>query len=94
MTRGDAFVAQMKQLVALAAELPDGAQVTVDWWNGAPDLLLAVAMLRGGHLCSATFTGGGKVQWAEWKRGNVVVRAQESRPAGGSVRPVLRLVKP
>ncbi len=78
MTSGHALLSTLNQIAVLAAGLPEGAEVSVEWSDAAPDLILAVALQRGGDLRSVSFVDGGETQWAEWWCGGVVVRARQS----------------
>ena len=92
MTSGQMFASRLKEIAAIAAQLPKGAEVTVEWVDAPLDLLLAVALLRGGHLRSVRFVGGGEMQRAVWKYRSLAIRAQRSSiPNTGGVK--LALVK-
>ena len=94
MTSERDLASKLKAIAALAAELPKGAQVTIDWTEAPTDVLLAVVLLRGGRLRFTKFVGGGSMQYAVWKYRGIFVRAQQRIPALGSGGAQLSLVKP
>jgi hypothetical protein len=88
VTRGAAFVARLAQMVDLAAALPPGASVTIEWTDAPPDLLLALAQQDGGELRERD-----GMEEAEWISGSLTIRAQRA-VAPATPRPTLKLVKP
>ena len=46
MSRQSEFFARLKQIASLAAGIPSGAEVTVEWSDAPPDLLLTLALTR------------------------------------------------
>lgn len=87
MTRGCVLLAKLTQIVEIAAALPDGAAITVEWQDASPDLLLVLAQQEGGELRQRD-----GVEEAEWTRGSLTIRAQRAA-APASKRPTLTLVK-
>lgn len=85
MLSGDVFLSTLREIGTLAARLPKGAEVRIEWMDAPPDLVLAVSLPRGAHLRTVRLADGGERQWAEWKRGPLLVRAH----AGG--RPLIRM---
>jgi hypothetical protein len=83
----------LRQIAAVAVDLPPGAEVSVTWWDAPPDLVLVLALQPGGRTRGAHLGNGGDVISAEWTCGGVVVRAQRSSNPTGKGRAILTLVK-
>lgn len=84
----------LRQIAAVASDLPSGAHVTVEWGDAPPDLVLVLSLQPGGRLRAAQFGEGGQLVRAEWKCGGVVARAQRWSDPTGKARALLTLVKP
>ena len=86
------LTALLRQIAAVATDLPPGAEVTVSWWDAPPDLVLVLAIQPGGRLRRAQL-GDGELVHAEWICDGVAVRAQRSSSPTGERRAMLTLVK-
>lgn len=94
MSRHSEFFARLKQIGQLAALLPRGAKVTVDWADAPPDLILALVLRRRGRLRCVPLADGGEIQQAEWQSGAMIARAERVTPTARKGGAKLWLVKP
>lgn len=94
MSIGTDLKTKLTQVAALASALPPGASVTVEWSDAPADLVLFVALQQGGNLGPVSLDEGREDQ-AEWRCGNLVVRARCACPEQRTNKhPRLWLVKP
>ncbi len=87
-TQADQLLSKVTEIARLAAELPGHADVVIEWNEARPDLLLFIALQRGGRLRELACEDE-----AEWVTKGVTLRARKKRP-GPPKRPYLKLVKP